>query len=99
MAFMVDAHEALRMAFMVDMQYQGKHPFGSSSDRMTNIKKGKPVDLKELNDSDGRQFVSCLIPHTIEDAHEALRMAFMVDMQYQGASRDGSCLFLDECHN
>ena len=61
---------------------KGKHPFGSTLyDRMKNIVDGKPVDLNNLYDFDGHQFVSRLIAKEIKDrpyAHEALLWPFMV---------------------
>ena len=59
---------------------KGEHPFGSTLDRMTNIVKGNPVNLNNLDDLDARQFVSRLICHNIHDrpyAHEALLLPFL----------------------
>ena len=63
---------------------KGKHPFGSLTNRMSNTANGKPVDLNKLEDSGGREFVSCLIAHEIEDrpfAHEALSLPFMANLE------------------
>ena len=54
---------------------KGEHPFGSFHDRMTNILKANPVNLKNLDDLAAREFVQTLISHNISDrphAHEAL---------------------------
>ena len=48
---------------------------------MKNIVNGNPVDLNQLDDSDGHQFVSRLVAHKIKHrpyAHEALLWPFMV---------------------
>ena len=50
---------------------KGEHPFGSVSDRMTNILNGNPVNLEKLDDLDARQFVSKLISHEIDDRPHA----------------------------
>ena len=54
---------------------KGKHPFGPSYDRMSNIVKGNPVYLEKQSDLDGREFIAKLIRHKTTDrpyAHEAL---------------------------
>ena len=61
---------------------KGEHPFGSAHERMGNILKGNPVNLKNLNDPDARQFVSKLISHNISDrpyASEALGFPYIND--------------------
>ena len=47
---------------------KGKHPFGDGMyDRMTNILKGKPVNLDTLDDLEAREFILWLIRHNIDD--------------------------------
>ena len=82
-----DVQSAGMIAFFI--LTKGEHPFGSntSHDRIKNIAEGKPVDLNKLEDSDGREFVSCLIAHEIEDrpyAHEALSWSFMANVKNEG---------------
>ena len=63
---------------------KGQHPFGSVYERMGNILKGNPVNLKNLNDPDARQFVSKLISHKIKDrpyAAEALGYPYITDVE------------------
>ena len=58
----------------------GEHPFGLSDERMTNIRKGNPVNLDKLDNPQAREFVAWLIRHIIGErpyAHEALKHSFM----------------------
>ena len=82
-----DIQSAGMIAFFV--LTKGEHPFGSSTshDRIKNIAEGKPVDLNKLEDPDGREFVSCLIAHEIEDrpfSHQALSWSFMANLENEG---------------
>ena len=73
-----DVHVAGMIAFFI--LTKGEHPFGSMYDRMRNIAKGKPVNLKKLRDSKAQRFVSKLIKHKIDDrlyASEALKDPFL----------------------
>jgi serine/threonine-protein kinase/endoribonuclease IRE1 len=59
----------------------GEHPFGPVLERMRNISKGNPVNLRMLRDRQVRKFISWLIRHNIDDrpyAAEALADPFMV---------------------
>ncbi|XP_028417172.1 probable serine/threonine-protein kinase ireA [Dendronephthya gigantea] len=59
---------------------KGEHPFGSQFDRMRNILKGNPVNLKKLGDRKARKFVAWLIHHKIDKrpfAEEALWDSFI----------------------
>ena len=64
---------------------KGEHPFGSTLklklyELMTNIVKGNPVNLNNLDDLGAQQFVSQLICRKIHDrpsAHEALLLPFL----------------------
>ncbi|XP_028413871.1 probable serine/threonine-protein kinase irlC [Dendronephthya gigantea] len=53
---------------------KGDHPFGPTHDRMGNIVKGKPVNLKVLNDKSARKFVKKLICHKIKKNHYFLNL-------------------------
>ena len=55
---------------------KGEHLFGLSDERMTNIRKGNPVNLGKLDNPQAREFVAWLIRHIIGErpyAHEALK--------------------------
>ena len=59
---------------------KGEHPFGSKINRMQNILEGNSVNLRKLDDSRARTFVTWLINHKIDDrpyAHEALQDSFV----------------------
>ncbi|XP_028410587.1 uncharacterized protein LOC114533282 [Dendronephthya gigantea] len=59
---------------------KGEHPFGEKVDRMRNIGRGNPVNLKKLKDRNARQFVALLISHKLTDrpyAHEAMNHSFL----------------------
>ena len=64
---------------------KGKHPFGDDlADRMKNISKGKPVNLRILANRTARDFVSRLIRHKIEErpyVDQALEHPFMAQVE------------------
>ena len=64
---------------------KGEHPFGGlSHERMTNILKGNPVNLRRLDNLQAREFVAWLLRHIIDGrpyAHEALGHSFMVQVK------------------
>ena len=74
-----DVQVAGMIAFFISTK--GEHPFGPVLERMTNILKGKPVNLRMLRDRQVRKFISWLICHNIDDrpyAPQALADPFMV---------------------
>ena len=74
-----DIHPAGMIAFFI--LTKGEHPFGTSLfERMTNIVKGNPVNLNNLDNISARKFVSRLISHKIHDrptALEAMLLPFL----------------------
>jgi serine/threonine protein kinase len=73
-----DVHAAGMIAYFI--LSKGEHPFGHPYERMTNIMKGDPVNLKNLNDPEARLFVSKLFSHKIDDrphASEALSYPYI----------------------
>ena len=66
---------------------KGQHPFGFfTHDRMTNILKGNPVNLVNLEDLEAKQFISWLIRHNVDDrphAYEALQHSFFSQVDNQ----------------
>ena len=70
---------------------KGEHLFGLSDERMTNIRKGNPVNLGKLDNPQAREFVAWLTRHIIGErpyAHEALKHSFMDQAKaYEGLPR------------
>ena len=72
-----DVHAAGMISFFI--LTKGEHPFGGKYVRMKNILKGKPVNLKSLNNPKAKKFISWLIRHKVHDrpyALEALEHSF-----------------------
>ena len=73
-----DVYVAGMIAFFV--LTKGEHPFGTRFNRVSNIWKGRSVNLKKLRDGKARKFVSWLIKHKIDErpyTSEALLDSFV----------------------
>ena len=83
---------------------KGEHPFGDYlHDRMTNILKGDPVNLRILDNVEARDFISWLIHHEIDDrpyTDEALEHPFMTRVEnYESLSKPKIIVRNDEGTN
>ncbi|XP_028412168.1 serine/threonine-protein kinase/endoribonuclease IRE1-like [Dendronephthya gigantea] len=68
---------------------KGQHPFGGTDDRMRNIAREKPVNLKKLSERKARKFVSWLIKHKIDErpyATDALNGPYLSEIFSPGMS-------------
>ena len=84
-----DVHVSGMIAFFI--LTKGEHPFCPHSERMSNIGKGKPVNLHILEDLEARGFISRLIHRYIDKRpyiDQALEHPFIVRVEnYEGRPR------------